>query len=134
MLLELERQVVSRELAEKMKAKGFPQETYFVWKPLALAPKGISTLSWEIMHWHPRAPKDAIAAPTGAEILETLPRDRFGEDGQTFRFQLRPAWRQDPGWIARYYNDDENDEGLSADGLTAAEALGLLWLKVKEAP
>ena len=77
MILPIEKQVASRDLSEKLRELGFPQETYFYYsvpieRSLKVCPQDkISLGHWDIpptdSEWFKR-----IAAPTVAELGEVL--------------------------------------------------------------
>lgn len=131
MILPLEQSVVSRELAEKMKAKGFPQDTYFFYsvptiRSLEITPQGKIALN----HWV-IPPTDSewflrFAAPTSAEIGEVL--KKTNHLGVTAFSKIEGKWWANGGeWnvTKQQYN------GLIL-AQTEAEARGLLWLWLKE--
>lgn len=71
--MKLEDQVVSLELAKKMKDLGFEQESLFVW-----CPSNRDASEWVLRDWNepipvPREAKDVLPAYTVAELGEMLP-------------------------------------------------------------
>lgn len=117
MILELEKQVVSLELAKQLKDAGFPQETLWVWKEIIIDGKS----KFELCYRHDNGTLELVgekwntyrsfiwgqekyAAPTVAELGEML-----------------------KGWILPYYNPDytKPDE-------TEADARALMWLRLKK--
>ena len=119
MILPLEKLVVSRELAEKMKGLGFPQETCFYWCP---AWNGIKTENYLIfvnapMKQHPT--QDRLAAPTSGEIGKLIPWHTILEKTETGIWECM-------------FNNVNGDTYPAQCADTEAEARGLMWCYLKE--
>ena len=139
----MEKYVVSKDLAEKLKVVGYPQETQFSHEPIGN--------DWCVMATHDCVLGRSIAAPLSDELLEQLPEIVKDED--------RPyAWRLEikrlgSGVTVSYTNDAwvrDNKSALKRKGYAdseidnmiyatmpvysdkPADALAELWIWVKE--
>ena len=112
----MENNVVTFETAKKLKAAGFPQETYFAWigNDVRHMPSGART---------EREP----ALPTAQEIADQLP------DGY-YAVRDKVDYSHNPGqWLA-WCSEGIYDDGFEIRGNTMAEALAALWLKLHQSP
>ena len=114
--MKLEQQVVSLEIAKRLKELGVEQESYLLW---AMTEFG----NWLVMNHHQAENyKQRFPAYTVAELGEMLP-DKF--DGYMFGYNpsIKKWWVQPP-----YENpeDKENDIIINAD--TEADARGKMLI------
>lgn len=119
----MERFVVSKELAEQLKAKGFPQKTQYAWWYSPLAKQDLLMRSEGInSHAH------ITAAPMTDELLDVLPKtvDDF--------YDLTIEVSQ--GFAVYYYDSDDNrvfKQNYIHDYKSLPNALARLWLWCKAA-
>ena len=135
---DLDLLVVSLDTAKKLKEAGFPQEEIiFTWAYTDDQPRDADGAPWG-EYWHvtleeyTRGMKDEYEefeplypAPTVEELTRELPHG-FKVDKRTTGFT---AWRPPK------YGAPENPPfkgQLGFDGVSMAEALALLWLKLNE--
>jgi hypothetical protein len=136
----MERDVVTLETAEQLKAAGFPESTYWHY---AFPSSKERVLIWKYGREWDFAPHEAgdvefvkdqiataIAAPTAQEIADRLPESIDGPD--VLANSLMVA-RMDEGWIARYFDIEGETlwEYRPEPADTMAEALALLWLELR---
>ena len=130
--MRLEDQVVSFELAKKLKDLGVEQSSVFDYqrswhdKPYKLNPGG----SWET------ADKDGrISAFTVAELGEMLPNHIIGDEVMKFDLNL---WREKDGWLVAYWWDEDSrkSSGMAiipnAIGSTEADARAKMLIYLVE--
>ena len=115
--MQIEKYVVSLELAIKLKEKGYPQEdSLFYWAKLRLRD---GTERWIIVEVKPKV-GGSYAAPISDEILEKLPRTITVENMIS-------------NWYVRIFCNEVlpviND---GVRNLRLPDALASLWLKLKE--
>lgn len=125
MILPLESQVPTRETCERLREKGFPQDTHFRLVPGGDEPWNADTdaiaqergSGEDFTRW-----ERGIAAPTLAELLEVL-RNIEPTLDVTMSTVVEGAPPEDLWgiWHAHEFEIHEN----------SAEAAALLWLKVK---
>lgn len=97
--MKLENQVVSLDLAKRLKELGVKQESAFFWRHLFVNDESDRTTDdyWELMHQSPMD-IEQVAAFTVAELGEMLPR-RFVVDGKSFALRIKPDGRD---WLVGY--------------------------------
>lgn len=91
--MELEDQVVSLELAKKLKEAGVKQESYFVWAKLGEMPE-----KWNVQRKDTQYP-DEYAAFTVAELGEMLPAFIRRHDQKMCELWLK---REQSRWLISY--------------------------------
>lgn len=110
--------VVTLETARKLKAGGFPQDTYSVWSEQADNRNVITR------NWPEHKPEYIWAAPTAQELADQLPE---------WNEKLRSSVTIDKSqgrWSARY--GLMAPVPLEARGDTMVEALAALWLELND--
>jgi len=118
--------VCSRELAERMKELGYPQESLFVWwEPNAMS-------AWQVIEQRAidgrtLKSKICIAAPTAGELGEVLPRSCPTHGGD-----LQICHSFSPGWFVGYGNHMDLRGCHVDDGPTLADAMAKIWIYLKE--
>lgn len=111
--MKLEEMVPSREMCERLKAAGFPQDCQFGWVLATPLDERAEIIHWtEANQYLNRRGVYVAAAPTFAEIAERLP-DLFATEHDD-----RGFWR---AWI-------RTEHEREAQGVSCAEAAALLWL------
>ena len=127
--MKLENQVVSLELAKKLKELGVPQRSLFVYVPEWA--KDDTLVDFRIEHNDGGWDKTCIAAHTVAELGEMLPEYKHGYK------VVRTYWGDQRGVGAevslpdKYYQDDENSRHATthyADTEADARAKMLIYL------
>lgn len=110
---------VSLDLARKLKANGFPQNTYFWWT------KAINPPFWNLENreFFKIDKRRDIPSPLAEEVLEELPV------GITLQ---RDVWikTKEVFYIATKSKLGEDD--IDIEGETGADALAKMWLYLKE--
>ena len=131
----MESLVVTFKTANKLKAAGFPQDTYFRWAEN----KDATPRIWTIGTTHPSF--TLIAAPTAQDIADQLPLEITITDDKEYNFleKYKTKKRTEIEYQVMYkagYRTALNDDGstweTSQEADTMAEALALLWLKLQE--
>jgi hypothetical protein len=123
-MVGMERNVVHLDTAEKLKAARFPQEMFMAWVKFEafdewkLGPKPADTLH--------------IAAPTAQEIADQLPLSYNDADLILGRMDMSHIESAETDWTAWYWDVRKDTTDLGASAPTMAEALALLWLKLKD--
>jgi hypothetical protein len=131
----MEKLVVSLDIAKQLKAAGFPQETVFHWSHWQGKKSGIE--EWHISGgwgWsnhtlpsgrtHHYYHEDSLAAPTAQELADVLP-------GRTWvGLFTEYAAKNEIRYKASKHNDD-GDGWHEEFGATMADALALLYLKLR---
>jgi hypothetical protein len=112
----METNVVTLDTARKLKAAGFPQDTWQSWEPIGG--------SFAVMATHDCVLGRSVAAPTAQEIADELHWRDVGIGFLTIT-------KHPQGWKARYIAGKEDGSGQTYP--TLAEALAALWLKLQEA-
>lgn len=106
--MELEQQVCSLELAQKMKELNVPQQSIFMWK------------DGEVLFWGGGEPKDFVSAFTVAELGGIFPPN------VALPFK-RPAMGEDKVWYEKWYWSNE-DGRHEAENEADARAKMLVYL------
>lgn len=119
--MKLESQVVSLELAKKMKELGAPQESYFYWKTDEDSKSYIVNHNSRYMH-----SKGVIEANayTVAELGEMLPESIYREKTASNR-SFSSVKTSENKWYVEYYD-------LSFTEDTEADARAKMWIYLKE--
>lgn len=114
--MKLENQVVSLELAHRLKKLGVEQQSYFKWVGEGVWDQG--TIN---EYQTPRTPAEStwLAAFTVAELGEMLPVEL--KSGSPYYLE---CWKNYPGWTVQYKNMTHILCGKA--GNTEAEARGLM--------
>jgi hypothetical protein len=124
----MERNVVTLDTADKLNTAGFPQPlpSEYAW---ALTPSARG-LNWELYrNFKPADPRVMwYAAPTAQEIADELPICIEASQHNGWRNRYLVVSRTTKGWTARYESDGARRKKPAP---TAAEALGLLWLRLQ---
>lgn len=132
----MEKYTVSRELAQKLKEAGYPQEAEHHWcyefdvNNYKTGEKVVYHKDW--LWYHDTQDMAICAAPLSDELLEQLPRSIPSKiyDGKKAELWLR---KDDGKYFVWYYvtgiEDVESDFGAHAD--MPANALAKLWLWAK---
>lgn len=111
----MEKYVVSRELAEKLKEAGFTQSTIHEWYQFSNGQWGVIVRATQI-----RDVAADFAAPLSDELLEQLPKD-----------VIIGTYIYAPKVVAEYRHGERRGHGRSQK-LHLANALAELWLWCKE--
>ena len=116
--MNIEKQVLSPEIAQRLKALGVEQESYFVWEPLG---NGVSIKFFNLQERNSHGKNKArwIAAYTVPELVE-----RLGDNFDVLSRLKSP----EKGFSAL---GELGDDVLELDADTLANALGLLLEKVR---
>lgn len=118
--MKIENQVVSLELAKKLKKAGYSQDSIWFWeKPLAPRKK------YRVcpINYHDMMPECDYAAPTVAELGEKLIFD-----SEEYAHTFNVSYSIQSGWYI--YNSEEPKIIDHAD--TEANARAKMWLYLKE--
>lgn len=122
--MKLEQQVISLDLAKRLKELGVTQESYFWWTQKNLL---VST-SDAIQGYANETGTPLYSAFTVAELGEMLPAELKGG----WLLQMAPAFKNIEAWVL-WYEDSESPEKMMLNGnhwtisaKTEAEARGLM--------
>jgi len=129
--MEVEKQVCSFELAERLKELGVKQESFFYW-----IPEDVSRIDWSVESSDNIASEssqssEALSAFTVAELGETLPREIIRDGLHLHMEELRNASGE---WITKYileYKDGQTCFGISQADARAKMLIYLLENKEK---
>lgn len=102
MTLSLEQQVPSRELCEKLKDLGYPQEGIWCWK--TSLPKA------KVWRFTGVEPEDELVAPTVAEMGELLPQ-KIKSHGKTYYLTIGKTFSAPDGGTYPFYISYKDVDG-----------------------
>ena len=124
--MELEKQVVSLELAKKLKEVGYPQEGLFIWKLLKRSVDN-PEIKYRIFladHVFSIENGSEVIAPTVAELGEALPKT-------INKNHLTTCSRSDKGYFVTYGDIIKpEDNQIITEAETEADARALMLLKL----
>lgn len=124
----MDRFVVSKDLAQKLKDAGYPQKTEFYWH------KHWSNKIWTLEAKSLTDCGESLATPLSDELLEQIPKEIAGKR----YLHYSTGWKRgEPSvlWSYRtndpYISAEEMGEFLDCSADTSANSLALLWLWCK---
>ena|SRR5215216_4573253 len=124
----MERSVVTLKTAKKLEAVGWPTDPEFAWVPYTQGDvwRGDLDVHWQVEPYHGQS--DVVRAPTAQEIADQLPKHK---DGKWLSIEWDGIADEPEEWFAKFL-DVSGHDGPVTHAPTMAEALALLWLKLKE--
>ena len=131
----MEKNVVSLETAQKLKAAGWAKAGSFYW----YENNGYWYLNY-IHQFPPQLSREIIQAPTAQEFANALPKS-IGRDGDTYWLEMK--WVGEESRCQYWSHVSQKRLGADETGLdqgaigvagssSMAEALAALWLKLRE--
>jgi len=120
-----EQLVPDRETCERLRAAGFPQDTYFGWCRRWTKESEFTEWEWEVGQ---RFEAEQNAAPTAAEIMEDLATGMLYAPYEVAHLML---WKTQEGFKAFYGTLPRLGIDDATFATTAVQALAELWLKAR---
>lgn len=130
--MKLEQQVVSLELAQKMKELGFKQESLYYYSELSLKPNGAT--HWQLGDFKFYTSNNHASAYTVAELGEMLP-DNIKVDGNSYWYEERKTHISDGEiYYIVYYKFEHPTKGdvIAFNGNTEADARAKMLIYLVE--
>lgn len=122
--------VTNRELSERLKKLGVPQNSYFAWAEVAQKEKdklGRPIWKYEVIKNDFQAENEYVSAFLAGELGEILPEDLDETiiDEKIHGELTLTIWKYETNWIVSYVDEDQYPT-LQQESNSMADAIGLM--------